>query len=137
MPRGFKVDHERTQHIFNVKRWRPGMSFISQPKIIKGECTEPKPHLILIGEDKGPIRAEVFRRNREAHSGLNRCAGCGFVVSEQDTYGERLGHWHHIRNKAGERCDCPENGQVLCNWCHKQEHPQVQFGKSKIVSETA
>jgi len=59
MPHGFKVDYQTTLLRFG-ERWKPGQSFVSLPKVIEGECTEPQPHLLLYGKDKAPIRAEIF-----------------------------------------------------------------------------
>lgn len=149
MPRGFKVDIAATLARFGYERWKPGLSFVSQPKIIKGECPiqqdylgrtyELRPHLVLYGDDKGPIRAEIFRRNREANDGLLLCWKCRNPVVEypEDDWRDQdikriasmMGEWHHVRNKPGERCDCPENGIVSCSACHKPEHPQTQFGR--------
>lgn len=135
MSRGFKVAIAETNlaydegRLIDVKR----RSFISQPKVIVGECDTPQPHLLLYGDDKGPIRAEIFRRNREANNGVNRCWKCWRLLHESED--ERLfdgrypvGEWHHVRNKPGERCDDPENGAVSCPDCHRDEHVQVQFG---------
>jgi hypothetical protein len=94
------------------------------------------PHLLLFGKDKAPIRAEIFRRNREANGGINRCVKCGTEVFEMSHYPITLdmqGEWHHIRHRAGERCDCPENGEVRCATCHKLEHLQVKFGPEHDV----
>src|ERR1700674_1539408 len=152
MPRGFKVDYRASlvahQEIPSPSGRQPGSillvdkrSFISQPKIIKGECAEPRPHLILYGVDKAPIRAEIFKRNREKHklTILSICETCGELVQEFDDGASPypLGEWAHVRNKPGERCDCPENGRVACRACHSERHPKPQFGRSKIVSESA
>jgi hypothetical protein len=140
MPRGFKRNERATREALATGFLQDKRSFISQPKAIKGECAEPRPHLLLEGVDKGPIRAEIFRRNREANKGTNRCVKCGQAVAEDlhtcITGPRRKGDWHHVRNKPGTRCDCPENGEVICGdpaGCHSREHPQPQFGKSKIV----
>src|ERR1700674_2615333 len=129
MPRGFKRDETKTAEAKNTGLYcLDRRSFISLPKIIKGECTEPKPHVILFGKDKAPIRAEIFRRNREANrtrdGAPNRCWKCHKQVLEFAPYPFDLdqGHWHHVRHKAGERCDCPENGVVSCVDCHRKEH---------------
>lgn len=151
MPRGFKKPKNTVPMSFSYvlkyggsaveTRLIDPRSFISQGKVIKGECTEPKAHLILYGEDKGPIRAEIFRHNREANGGFNKCWKCLRPVCEnlQDVADlcskmpanphDLIGEWDHIRNKAGERCDCPENGRVACRQCHKERHPQTRFGK--------
>ena len=118
-------------------------SFISQPKAIKGECDEPRSHLLLEGLDKGPIRAEIFRRNREVNhnvvGGTAHCWNCGRTVfetlPESIAKVELIGQWDHIRNKPGERCDCPENGARCLLDLSQRTHPQTQFGKSKIVEE--
>lgn len=123
MPRGFKRDEAATL----AARFEDYRSFVSQPKAIKGECDEPKAHLVLYGADKAPIRAEIFRRNREANSGLNRCVKCDCIVFELDEWSYRRGQWHHVRHKSGERCDCSENGEVWCSICHKGEHPQPRW----------
>jgi hypothetical protein len=46
-----------------------------------------------------------------------------------------VGEWDHIRNKPGERCDCPENGMVVAPKAHRERHLKPQFGKSKIITE--
>lgn len=138
MPRGFKVDIQASVERFGTAgrrngRWRSGFSFVSQPKQI-GE--HGGPHLILYGEDKGPIRAEIFRRNREANGGVNRCWKCGAEVLESVTYESTvhyLGEWDHIRNKPGERCDCPENGRVACRRCHSERHPKPFQPDPKVL----
>lgn len=126
--RGFKVDIQASVERFGPAglrngRWRSGFSFVSQPKQI-GE--HGGPHLILFGEDKGPIRTEIFRRNREANGGFNRCWKCRDLVREheddQSLSGVPVGHWHHVRWKAAERCDCSINGVVICPRCHREEH---------------
>ena len=135
--RGFKRDERATREALATGFLEDRRSFISQPKAIKGECDEPKPHLLLQGKDKGPIRAEIFRRNREENGGLNRCWKCKRHVFEENLYWSgpdgvvRSGEWDHIRNKPGERCDCPENGRVACRECHKERHPRPQFGPRK------
>ena len=126
MPRGFKRDQAATL----LAEFKNRRSFVSQPKTIEGEGADPKPHLILHGQDKGQIRAEIFRRNREANGGVNRCWKCGREVFEQSHYPitmDMQGQWHHLRNKPGQRCDCPENGVVSCETCHRPEHPQVRW----------
>jgi hypothetical protein len=150
MPRGFRIDYQASliahQEICTPSGRQPGdllltdkRSFISQPKAIPGdhnfaagETFAPKPHLILYGKDKGPIRAEIFRRNREANGGVNRCWNCSKQVYEAVRYEEAnyfLGEWDHIRNKPGERCDCCENGRVSCRACHSERHPRPKFRK--------
>ena len=102
------------------------------PKLILGEGKKPKPHLILHGVDKAPIRAEIFQHNRQINNGINRCWMCGKRVHEivHDNLAELFaGEWDHIRNISGERCDCPENGRVACHNCHTERHPQPRLGK--------
>jgi hypothetical protein len=139
-PRGFQVDIPATLLRFGGKRWKPGTTFVSKPKIIKGECTEPKAHLLLIGEDKASIRAEIFRRNREENDGENRCWNCGtsvFEIAPDEFCFAYVGEWDHIRNKPGERCDCVENGRVACQSCHLERHPRPRWGKEPLCnSET-
>ncbi len=129
--RGFKRDVSVTSEALDYGTLADHRSFISQPKIIKGECEKPEPHLILYGKDKGPIRAEIFRRNREANGGVNRCWKCSKQVFEfitSDGVEEWRGEWDHIRNKPGERCDCPANGRVVCRKCHSDRHPRPMLG---------
>jgi hypothetical protein len=141
LPRGFKVDYGRTQIARVAKIIRDKRSFVSLPKHTHGDAAVP--HLILEGVDKGPIRAEIFRRDREAQkgswNGLNRCWKCGrqvFENSEDAPTLRSVGQWHHDLNKAGQRCDCPENSLVSCSGgCHEEEHPQVQFGQHKEISK--
>jgi hypothetical protein len=143
VPRGFQRNDRATREALATGFLQDKGSFISQPKIIKGECDEPRPHLLLEGVDKGPIRAEIFRRNRKANDGFCKCWKCGTQVFEEiDPLGsvrdlKWRGEWDHIRNKAGERCDCPENGRVACRKCHKERHPQPQFGKTGMIKEIA
>jgi hypothetical protein len=119
MPRGFKRSIVETM----ARRFEDDRSFISQYKIIVNGCPN-RNHLVLYGrEDKAPIRAEIFRRNRELWNGVNRCMQC-----RKQTW-EDSGEWDHIENKPGKRCDCPENGQVLCSGCHKKKHVHVMSGK--------
>jgi hypothetical protein len=144
MPRGFKKNERATREALATGFLQDKGSFISQPKAIKGECEGPKPHLVLKrgSADMAVVRAEIFRRNRAKYKGGCRCEGCGDEVfehledSEVGKWGMQRGEWHHIRNKAGERCDDPENGEVICHRCHSERHPRPQFGKSKIVSQT-
>jgi hypothetical protein len=147
--RGFKKDSLATSICKEAGRalredgrepfWYPldRRSFLSQPKIIVGECETPEHHIIAYGKDKGPIRAEIFRRNREGNGGVNRCWKCNRFVREDlmDSYGGALsrGEWDHIRNKDGERCDDPENGRVACRQCHFERHPQVQFTRTPSI----
>ena len=142
MPRSFKKNVQATHEALATGFLQDKRSFISQPKIIKGECEEARPHLLLAGVDKAPVRAEIFRRNREKNGGVNRCVKCNILLLEHspviDRYG--LGEWHHIRKKPGQRCDCPENGEVVCggrSGCHRKLHPQVQFGTVKKLQENA
>lgn len=135
MPRGFKRDEAATKLAYATGKLidEKRRSFISWPKFIVDECNEgvPKPHLVLYGKDKGTIRVEIFRRNREANDGENRCWKCHRLVFEELGWPDPLGSsWHHVRHRDGERCDCPENGVVSCviGTCHKEEHLQVQFG---------
>jgi hypothetical protein len=130
MPRGFKKDIQATKSA----RYEDDRSFVSLPKIIPNGCPNIVHHLVLYGlEDKKPIRAEIFRRNREENGGKNCCWKCGKVFfdgeSESLMHPEHRGEWDHICNKPGRRCDCPENGRVACRACHKKEHVQVQFGR--------
>ena len=126
MPRGFKRDEAATAEA-GFEHYR---SFVSMPKAIEGGCAEPKPHLLLHGDDKAPIRAEIFRRNREANGGICKCVKCGRRVYEEAVFPDpERGEWHHIRNKSGERCDCPENGEVRCSFCHRQAHVMVKFNQ--------
>lgn len=122
MSRGFKEDTYATM----CARFEDERSFISQPKHTHGDHAVP--HLILYGRlDKGPVRAKIFQRNRaQFRDGYPRCAKCNRIVSESSE-SRCGGEWHHIRNKPGERCDCPENGEVLCHRCHRPEHPQTKF----------
>lgn len=132
MPRGFRRDAWATKFVLDQGlvdirglAWRPKdkRSFLSQAKLIVGECDQPMYHIIAYGEDKAPIRAEIFRRNREENGGVNRCWKCRKRVTEQ------TGEWDHIRNKPGERCDCPENGRVACRDCHRLRHTRIMSGK--------
>lgn len=95
-------------------------SFISQPKAIPGECDDPQPHLILFGADKTAARMKLFLREN------SRCQSCKGVVSwggENDDF-NFVGQWHHVRSKAGERCDCDSNRLLLCAACHGVRHAE-------------
>lgn len=144
MPRGFRVDIPASIERFGDKglrngRWRSGFSFISLPKQI-GE--HGGAHLILQKKDPrhaeqvAEVRAEIFRRNRQANDGNNKCVECGVFVFELDWEDSDLrrmmprGEWDHIENAPARRCDCPENGRVLCNRDHRARHIQTQFGVS-------
>lgn len=142
--RGFKLDREATKLARSKFGYAAGAltvflrnkrSFISQPKVTP-HTNGAEPHLILARDarEKGPIRAEIFRRNREANGGLNRCWKCGVLVFEfiplHYVRREKFGEWHHVHNKPGERCDCPENGAVSCAECHKEIHVQVEWSKA-------
>ena len=131
MPRGFRKDTDATM----CARFEDKRSFISLPKLTHG--TDAESHLILYGKDKAILRAEIFRRNRaQFRDGYPRCAKCNRIVSElsESSCG---GEWHHIRNKPGERCDCAENGEVLCRRCHRPEHPQTKFTKRGSECQTS
>lgn len=141
MSRGFKKDLLATELAYATKNLmdEKRRSFVSLPKVIEGECTEPQPHLILYGEkDKGVVRAEIFRLNRLENDGVNRCWKCKRPVAEYPTdLDEMLGNtpqgdWDHIRNSPGTRCDCESNGRVSCRACHSERHLQVKFGKKKL-----
>lgn len=129
MPRGFHKDLPATE----AAHFSDARSFISLPKIIKGECTEPKPHLVLFGVDKGPVRAEIFRLNRLKNGGVNRCWKCNRPVAEYPRDLDELfdntprGDWDHVRNASGERCDCESNGRVACRQCHSERHLRPIF----------
>lgn len=131
MPRGFHKDRTATE----AAHFADPRSFISLPKIIKDECTEAKPHLVLYGEeDIHRARIEVFRRNRAENGilseGIAQCWKCHRLLLEYaDDLDPLRAHWHHLRNKPGTRCDCPDNSAVSCAACHRPEHPQTQFGR--------
>ena len=93
-------------------------SFISQPKAIPGECEEPKPHLVLYGADATAARMKLYLSRK------SRCERCKCVVVWSGDHGEDgyIGEWNHKRSKAGERCDCEENRELLCAPCHRREH---------------
>ena len=131
MPRGFKKAIAATR----LARFADDRSFVSQVKRIPNGCPN-EAHLLLYGAaDKGVIRAEIFKRNREkftlAGVPVNRCEICGSRVFEHEEW--RRGHWHHIHNKPGMRCDCPENGCVLCEDCHSEQHLKPKFGPAADV----
>jgi hypothetical protein len=137
VPRGFKVDIQATFERFGYrwKRQRPPLSFMSMPKFIRDDVGSLMPHIIAYGDDKAPIRAEIFRRNREANGGENRCWKCGttvFEIAPDEFCFAYVGEWHHLRNKSGQRCDCPENGVVACKACHIPEHPQVRWTGNRV-----
>jgi hypothetical protein len=132
MPRGFKVWNREWTEMF-PDGFKDKRSFISQPKLIKGEG-EAHSHYVVWGKDKATVRAEIFQRNREANGGHNICCKCGRRISEGEPGGWTLrGEWNHIRNKPGERCDCPENGECLCPRCHRERHPKPQFSRKEIA----
>lgn len=151
--RGFKKDVTATLEALATGMLQDRRSFISMPKVTGDPVFvlgipftgQAKPHLILYGDDKGPVRAEIFRRNREANGGTNRCWKCKCVVYENEEAAQMAappnfimkwwsrGEWDHIRNKSGQRCDCPENGRVGCRSCHKERHPRVKLGEAVQV----
>lgn len=125
--RGFKRDRISSAHVLFLDK----RSFMSQVKKIGSHGGI---HFILFGKDKAPVRAEIFRRNREANGGENRCWNCGtsvFEVAPDEFCFAYVGEWDHIRNGAGERCDCPENGRVACRRCHRERHPQPRFRRTR------
>lgn len=127
MPRGFKVDSTRTQLAHEgMDSLFPSVmadsrSFISLPKATTHTNGVAQPHLILYGKDKGIIRKVIFHLNR-LMNGRNQCWKCGRSVSEDIVGFSTLGHWHHLSSKPSERCDCADNGIVLCWDCHEAEH---------------
>ena len=130
--RGFKRDKAATDAIY----FSDARSFISLPKLIVGECTEPKAHMILFGKDKATIRIQIFRINRDCN-GNNHCWKCKMIVYE---YRESVaaacpnaGEWDHIRNKPGTRCDCIANARVACRHCHSERHPKPQFRQKEFA----
>jgi hypothetical protein len=140
VPRGFKVDYEllRERQARDPRHELLGgmddpRTFVSLPKVTSHTNGKAVPHILAFGIDKEKLRAEIFRRNRQAHGGVNRCVECHNEVYEDTTEEEfkgwsvpwnKIGEWHHIRNKPGERCDCVENGEVRCKRCHSKEHPK-------------
>jgi hypothetical protein len=131
MPRGFKKDITGTK----IGKFEDKRSFVSQQKFILNGCQNLN-HIIAYGKDKAPIRAEIFRRNREANGGFCKCWKCGLMVYElvyADVWNMPLGQWDHVRNKDGERCDCPENGRVSCEECHTERHVRPRWGAAKDV----
>jgi hypothetical protein len=131
VPRGFKRDEGRTL----AMRFEDERSFVSQPKAIKGECDVPRPHLVLYGfEDKTRVRKIIFDKNRqESRDGFAHCWECGCLVGEETSgLGFPRGEWDHIRNNAGQRCDCPENGRVACPACHRQRHVRVRWTADEV-----
>ena len=127
MPRGFRVDHQETS-LSRLEGANPRLldprSFLSKEKVTPHTNGEAKTHFMLYGADKSAMRAEIFVASRESNSGVPRCWNCRERVYEYGN-GPDVGHWHHISNKAGERCDCRDNGAVLCAACHHKEHIQV------------
>lgn len=137
MSRGFKRDLQATADAYRLGTLvdKKRRSFISLPKFIEGEGEVP--HLILYGADKGPIRAAIFKLNRESRGGgnLNRCSKCFRIVSEDSDEPWTQGQWDHIRNKNGERCDCIANSRVLCDTCHRLRHPRTKFGSRRSAEQ--
>lgn len=126
MPRGFHKDEQATKAANFLDR----RSFVSLPKVTPHTNGAAEPHFLLYGKDKGPIRAEIFRRNRqENQSDVSRCWNCGVPCYEKNDF--YRGEWHHVNSGAGERCDCVENSVVSCAKCHRAEHVQTQFGKTE------
>lgn len=125
--RGFKKDRQASAHVaFLDKR-----SFMSQEKQIGDHGGI---HFILYGKDKAPMREIIFRENREANGGFNVCVECRRRVVEGAQEGSGLrGEWHHLRSKPAERCDCSQNGAVICVGCHRNKHVRPQFGKREAV----
>lgn len=119
MSRGFKRDISATREAYASGRLIDSKrrSFISQPKIIPGECETPQPHLILWGADKTAARMALFIREN------SRCQKCGCVVEwggeEQESWNPLVGQWMHPRDKAGQKCDCEANRLLACNNCHQ------------------
>lgn len=112
--RGFKVDHTATAAARVSGQIIDKRSFISLPKVIRGEGNgRPRPHLILYGADKTPVRQQIFDANRKTHGGINRCWSCNRAGSWSTL------EWDHIRNKSGQRCDCVQNGRLACPNCHR------------------
>lgn len=120
MPRGFRRDNAATNIARGLGELRDKRSFISLPKQTHGEL---QGHKILYGADKSAMRVYLFQVNWAQNNGIGRCENCGRHVTEVS------GEWHHLRSKAGERCDCvPGNGAVFCHLCHHDAHVQVKFG---------
>lgn len=125
--RGFKKSHVETE----IYKFLDPRSFISQEKQI-GE--HGGTHFLLYGKDKSWMREIIFRENREANGGFNVCVECGHRVFETAEEGHQMrGEWHHIRSKPPERCDCSQNGAVICRDCHRDHHVRPQFGKRETV----
>jgi DNA-directed RNA polymerase subunit RPC12/RpoP len=126
--RGFKVDRQQTELLERLDK----RTFVSQPKPLGHSNWKelPDQHIIAYGKDKIRIRAEIFKRNAAANGNTYRCAECGKELVEDAAIGDPCrGEWHHLNNKPGMRCDCPENGRVLCRGCHVKRHPRIMSGK--------
>jgi hypothetical protein len=83
-------------------------------------------HEILFGLDKSGQREKVY------HQAKGKCQKCGRPAPLHDPRGEGYeGAWDHIKNHAGDRCDCLHNAQWLCGRfiadCHTSEHPHPQL----------
>lgn len=135
--RGFKVDHMATAlaRLEGEFLLTDARSFVSQPKITNHTNGVALHHLLLKGADKGAMRAEIFRLDREQNGDENKCWECGRIVieSEEDygfDMGYTVGQWHHINSKAGQRCDCRQNGAVSCDRCHRSAHLKVEWSKT-------
>lgn len=125
--RGFKNSRVETE----IYKFLDGRSFISQEKQVgrAGESgAHGGTHFLLYGSDKGWMREIIFRENREANGGFNVCAACKCRVFEHAG-----AEWDHVRSKAGERCDCKQNSQILCAPCHRKKHISVQWTKCEEV----
>jgi hypothetical protein len=135
MPRGFKRDEDATL----AARFEDYRSFVSQPKAINGECDVPRPHVVLYGRaDKARVRKIIFEKNRQENGGINRCWNCRKLVLEKahEMFAAHFcGEWDHIRNKPGERCDCPDNGRVACPTCHRQRHVRPRWTVDEVKAK--
>lgn len=119
MPKGFRRDEQATRSA----NFRDPDSFVTLPKF--GE-----PHVILYGLDKEAQRSRLFTRER------SRCQRCGKRVNWSGEFWEQ-GEWSHIEDKAGKKCDCLHNAELLCHDCHQgpgskhyQRRPQWTPAKS-------
>lgn len=136
MSRGFKRDIQATADAYRLGTLvdKKRRSFISLPKSIPGHSGDV--HVLLFGDDKGPMRAVVFSHNRQRHQGINRCELCGKRVVESG-FVVLIGEWDHIRNGPGERCDCHENARVVCQPCHRLRHPRTKFGSRRSAEQVS
>ncbi len=133
--RGFKRDNTLTalaqQGMYSAfpSAFVDRRSYVSLEKVTPHTLGFFEPHLLLFGKDLSYMR-DMLVRMCILENGYLKCCICGQSISDEvHEMASNKAQLDHKNNKAGERCDCPENIQLICrNPCHASKHPDGRLG---------